>query len=498
MLRRLFCTGFSHLALLAITSCTLNEPPTVTEILPALVDGGSSGAGPRPTTDAGGTPGVGPTIPEEVLPTSCTTGSTRPCGPSTEAGECALGARVCTAGVWGECVGAVYPSTRLCGDEADRDCDGQPDDTADAQCECAAGTSEPCDTHPGLDGVGACKAGQRTCEPAADGRSSRWGVCTGAVGPAPTDSCTVKGDDANCDAIPNTGCPCVEGEVVACGPSDLGICKKGTSTCVNQQFTVCDGAVLPLARDCSSSADNDCDGVRDDTVDGVCTCAVGSVEACNEHPEDGVGVCRAGERTCITGSGRSSSSFGACVGAVGPSSRRCNVSADNDCDGSPDNAIDATCACVIGSTRACQTHPGLDNIGRCRAGQQLCIAGLDNASSTFAPCSGSVGPAAVDSCTVLGDDANCNGVPNGGCACIAGAGNSPCSDTPATSRCDATGACVPCLVNADCSLVPGLPSCSSGACVACLTDAQCAAGSTCNVATRACVATPLPNVDAGL
>lgn len=495
MLRRLLCTGFPPLILLAAAaSCALNEPP-VTDVLSQSPDGGS--LAPRPI-DAGVPVAVDPIIPEEVLPAGCSSGDTRTCGPSTGAGECTLGQRVCVDGVWGDCIGAVYPTARLCGEKEDRNCDGLPDDMADAVCECVPDTSEPCDPHPGQDGVGACTAGVRTCVTSPDRLSSRWGACTGAVGPAAMDSCLIKGDDANCDATPNSGCTCVEGDVIACGPSDVGICRRGTSACVNLQFTECTGAILPLARDCSSSADNDCDGIADDTIDDVCTCEVGSVEACSVHPEDGVGLCQAGERTCVTGSGRSSSAFGACTGAVGPAARSCNSSADNDCDGSADNTIDATCACSIGATQLCQQHVGLDGVGRCRAGQQLCVAGPNNATSAFGVCSGSVGPLAADSCTVLGDDANCDGTPNGGCACVAGQGNGPCASRPNASRCDATGACVACTVNADCSLVAGLPACSGGVCVQCTADAQCGAGGTCNLTSHTCEAlAPPPDIDAG-
>jgi Cys-rich repeat protein len=492
VLRRLVCTTFSHLFILAATACALNEPPT-TDLGTLGPDAGSTP--PSSTTDAAAPPTL-PMVPEEVLPPGCTNGATRPCGPATEAGECTLGQRVCIEGIWGDCIGAVHPTARRCSEGSDNDCDGLPDDNRDAVCECVPGTVEACDTHPGLDGVGPCKAGQRTCVAAADGQSSRWGACTGAVGPTATDSCSVLGDDSNCDATPNSGCTCVEGVEVDCGTSNVGVCRLGRSTCVNSQMTTCSGAVLPTARSCASSADNDCNGTPDNTIDDRCTCRVGVVEACGAPDEAGIGVCRAGQRTCVAGSDGSSSTWGACVGAVVPTPRVCTSSADNDCNGTPDNTIDTTCACVIGTVAACGLDPNLDGIGRCRAGQQLCVAGPNNSSAAYAACSGAIGPAAADSCTVAGDDSNCDGVPNGGCACVAGQGNAPCAGNPAAARCDATGACVPCAANADCSLVSGLPVCNAGVCVQCLTDAQCAAGFVCNTTSRVCEAGP-PGVDAG-
>lgn len=495
------CTNFSHLALfVALASCALNEQPLVT-LNPSTPDAGNpSRPPPSPpvvSVDAGGTSdaGAGPQVPDEVLPTGCTSGATRSCGPATARGVCKLGTRVCVDGVWGDCIGAVMPGERMCGDSADNDCDGRPDDEPDSLCECVPGTSEPCDTHPGLDGVGQCKAGERTCIGSADGKTSRWSECTGSVGPAEADSCSLKGDDANCDATPNGGCVCVEGEQIDCGPpSETGICKKGKSTCVNLEYGECVGAVLPEARNCASSADNDCDGLPDNTIDATCTCRIGATEACGDDTAlDGVGICRAGTRTCVAVNGGASSRWGECVGAVDPQPRNCASSTDNDCNGLPDNTVDATCTCVVGAVALCDQHPGLDDIGRCRAGQQVCVA--SSSGSAFTACQGSVGPLAADSCTVAGDDSNCNGVPNDGCECVAGAGNAPC-DSPTASRCNATGACVACSANADCAHLTGLGVCSAGVCVECLTDAQCTVGSACNPTTRTCEAVPT-TVDAG-
>src|SRR5690606_5339464 len=91
----------------------------------------------------------------------------------------------------------------------DNDCDGVADNAPDSSCECIPGGPPlPCDEHPSFDGNGPCKAGSRICEAGADGATSQWGDCTGAVGPAPQDSCIVLGDDANCNGEPNDGCSC--------------------------------------------------------------------------------------------------------------------------------------------------------------------------------------------------------------------------------------------------------------------------------------------------
>lgn len=497
MLSRLAHCRFVLLSSLVWGACSLNKPRPVETEAGALRPGADAsppsgsldGSVPGPTEgDAGGRVPLPP--PDEMLPAGCADGATRPCGPATEAGICELGLRLCTAGVWGDCRGAIYPSVRLCDSSQDNDCDGQPDDTVDAVCACAVDSAEPCEAHPGLDGHGICKAGERQCELAPDGRSSAFGACVGSVGPAPADSCAIEGDDSNCDGQPNGGCNCVENKVIECGPpSELGICRKGTSVCVNSEFTPCEGAVTELPRDCRSSADNNCDGQPDDTVDARCTCEVGSVEVCGTHSQDGFGLCVPGERRCLAGPGNTTSGFGPCEGSVGPERRRCTETADADCDGQPDNAIDATCACQLGTVRACDEHPGLDTIGRCRAGQQLCVG--DDFSTRYAPCSGAVGPAAADSCTVLGDDSNCDGVTNGGCGCLASRGNQLCVD-PAASRCEVPGVCVPCRADADCSLIAGRGVCDQGRCVECTPASAraCSAAEVCDPAARACVTRP--------
>ncbi|MFH0959055.1 MAG: putative metal-binding motif-containing protein, partial [Pseudomonadota bacterium] len=51
----------------------------------------------------------------------CTNGANRSC--SSEIGVCKIGVEICEQGVWGECIGAVFPTDEIC-DGVDNDCDG--------------------------------------------------------------------------------------------------------------------------------------------------------------------------------------------------------------------------------------------------------------------------------------------------------------------------------------------------------------------------------------
>jgi hypothetical protein len=75
----------------------------------------------------------------------CTVGDTRPCGPTSETGECVKGAITCVDGTWGsDCVGAVFPSKEVCDDGLDNDCDNSIDENCQVP-DCGEGEiSESC------------------------------------------------------------------------------------------------------------------------------------------------------------------------------------------------------------------------------------------------------------------------------------------------------------------------------------------------------------------
>lgn len=133
----------------------------------------------------------------------CAPGSVASCysGPVGTAGigSCTAGAQVCDASGtgFGSCTGEVVPTTDVCGNALDDDCDG----VTDQGCICIPGSTAPCYTGPpGTLNVGICTAGSQTCD--ASGMS--YGSCTGQVGPT-TDACG-DGLDNDCNGVIDDGC----------------------------------------------------------------------------------------------------------------------------------------------------------------------------------------------------------------------------------------------------------------------------------------------------
>jgi hypothetical protein len=338
--------------------------------------------------DQEGPPGVG-----EVLPGDAVGGeASAPC--DDDAGSCVSTDDPSNTS---EC---VPTGPRDCTSDVDNDCDGQPDNVLDNVCVCLPESISPCDEHPGLDGRGQCRAGTRTCILGEGNSSSDWGACDGSVGPGERDSCSVAGDDTDCDGINNGGCPCIEGEMRPCGPdTEDGICQRGTQSCVNGTFGQCVGAVFRASRNCSSNQDNDCDGRPDNSVDNVCTCTIGSLQACGTHPgRDGNGQCQAGSQRCEGRGNNTTSTFGTCTGSVGPALQdTCVNGNDGNCNDIPNEG----CACVNGQTRGC--GPDTD-VGSCQRGTQTCVNG------SFGGCQGAVFPAPRNCASAQDND--CDGRPD--------------------------------------------------------------------------------------
>jgi hypothetical protein len=133
------------------------------------------------------------------------------------------------------------------------------------------------------------------------------------------------------------------------GTETMGACAPGKMTC-NAEGTAygpCTGDITPVAETCLTSVDDDCDGSTNEDGAG-CVCSPNQATGCYSGPSGtmGVGVCKAGTKTCNAGG----TAFGPCAGEVTPSTEICTTqAADESCDNAP--------SCT-GSPAWSKTYPG--------------------------------------------------------------------------------------------------------------------------------------------
>ncbi|MCK5796684.1 MAG: hypothetical protein KAI47_05855 [Deltaproteobacteria bacterium] len=313
---------------------------------------------------------------------------------------------------------------------ADDDCDGECDETWPEVGVSGAGCSNTHTAQTCTAGLGICqRTGHYTCK--SDGSGTECNVTPGP--PNAGGEICGNGLDDDCDGQIDEGCvPCIsQPEIcngkdddcdtvidedytsVPCG-SDIGECKKGTTSCV-AGAVVCNGSAPPTSELCNNKDDN-CDTV----VDGFTQACYPYSSGCSIATGTCVGVCQVGSELCTNGS------FGACAGAVGPTAEICNHKDDN-CNGTVDEGVtnhctkfsdcssyDSCAACPLTPTEVCNLKDDdcngtIDDItgkpcgtdtGECSRGVTACDAQGKEV------CTGGVGPTAE---TCDGKDNDCNG-----------------------------------------------------------------------------------------
>ena len=271
---------------------------------------------------------------------------------------------------------------------------------------CAEGTTRSCTA----DGArGNCATGTETCT------GGKWGACS--IVPAAADSCSVKGDDANCNGTANDGCACVLGDPTRLCSLDgaKGNCAKGMETCTAAgKWRAC--SILPAAADvCSVKGDDaNCNGLANEG----CPCVTGDTQPCG--PPAAVGICKPGTSTCANGV------WGACQGAVNKATRDCTSRLDNDCDGKR-GQHDRRDLPVRPQRLAGVRRPTPATTARVPARRERRPASSRRTRRPppGAPAAGRSDPAAADTC-VAGNDDNCTGTVNDGCSCVNGVTTRAC------------------------------------------------------------------------
>ena len=288
--------------------------------------GGSGGAagGGGSSSGSGGTTATGHCDPKnsDLAGCECSAGAKpRPCYPTTldpatrHVGECRDGTQTCTGGgefpVWSTCTAGTGPSTEVCDNGKDDDCNGK-SDCGDPACAtfpgcggaCSNGQTRPCYTGPaGTQGVGTCHAGTQTCT------NGNWPTtCNGQV--TPTKEVCTDGKDHNCNHLagcldlfacaldagcqpqcktdPGCSCPQGSGETATCPDGTYGITKgasittPGTVECCPCTASDCGNPGCCAESVCKGNSK--CNGFQCGSLPATCGGKVGF--DCDDFPED--------------------------------------------------------------------------------------------------------------------------------------------------------------------------------------------------------------------
>jgi hypothetical protein len=191
--------------------------------------------------------------------------------------------------------------------------------------------------------------------------STSAGGASGTSGPAGT---TAKGGSTSGGTVATSGG--TSGTAGAAGSSSKGGASGGTPTSggTTASSSASGGATMggsggssttssatcqPKARDCTSTQDNNCNGIPDNQETTYCACPVGQKRDCRDQ-YDGIGICKKGSQTCEASTDKTTSSWSECSGFVAPGTEVCDAAGeDENCDGRSNEG----CECVNGTSIPC-------------------------------------------------------------------------------------------------------------------------------------------------
>jgi fibro-slime domain-containing protein len=319
----------------------------------------------------------------------------------------------------------------------DDDCDGTVDEGLTESCGgCVVGvdTDYDCiDTDPG---AGRCVVGVRTCDAALQSGVESYGSCVGAIGPQ-EEVCNGLDDDCDGDVDESlTLGKCYPEGLTGCeGSICVGACELGDYVCGTGGVISCSGYVQPTSEgDVCNNVDDNCNGEVDEGITNEC----GEIDT-DAWPDASIdlGICQTGIQNCSEATtGEDPATWGACVGAQGPTAELCN-GLDDDCDGkyedeesadllanSAESLVGAECG-SCGGVYECQRNEE-KTLGQIGAYELVCVG----PSPTAEICNG--------------EDENCNDIADDGIDPVACGGcvepvdtDSPCvAGNPAAGECE--------------------------------------------------------------
>jgi flagellin-like protein len=270
-------------------------------------------------------------VPPYIEAGGCTDGEKRQCG-VTEIGPCQFGNETCSGGIWGSCIGSINPIVETC-NNVDDNCNGAIDDgvtqlcgTDVGECQsgnqiCSAGVWGSCigsigPVNESLANGNCVDLKDNDCDSLIDTDPECSGSCAGT-----NISCGIFPSCTNCNLLDGTCSGNYSRDYFCSGTScsyNSNLCTDCTCTCGGFGITE-----LPANGNCYDGKNNDCDAnqdCNDNGCYGYSTCCSNGVKDGNEVGIDCGGSCS----PCAGGTNYTVRSCNV-YGSASPTGVKCNA-----------------------------------------------------------------------------------------------------------------------------------------------------------------------------